>query len=256
MGLLAEPARASEPFALPGGSGRGRTSTSSAPGFPAATPTERSRRRRRSDGLLPGNPGAEDDDVAPAPGSARQGERLARPRRLGEQPHRLPCQGIRRYSRRPPPAARGTHAELLLRPLTSAHPEQASSEVERPCRRTGDVIAPAARRPGAAAVTSISTSQPGSTSPATCMVERAGARLRGRAEKFAIGGHHAGKVHPGLARRRDQEDAHHHDVADAQPMLAEGASICRAPSGSGWRCRRSAAPTRQAAGVGDVGTCR
>ena len=72
-----------------------------------------------------------------------------------------------------------------------------------------------------AAVTSISTSQPGSTSPPTCMVDRAGLLgCAGVPKKVAIAAHHAGEVHPRLARRRDQEDAHHDDVAQGRGRAA------------------------------------
>src|SRR4051812_40294654 len=94
----------------------------------------------------PGNAAAEDHDLAPATGAGRQPERLRRRRRRVEQTHRLHAEIDRRI------AADGAE------PLEKAPPGQRHYLVSS----------------GTAAVTSISTSQPGSTRPATCIVERAG----------------------------------------------------------------------------------
>ena len=73
-----------------------------------------------------------------------------------------------------------------------------------------------------AAVASISTSQPGSTRPETSIVDRAGFNgCAGGAEFLAKCGHHAREIHPLCARRRDQEHAHHDDVAKPQPVLLQ-----------------------------------
>ncbi len=97
-----------------------------------------------------GDAGAEDRHLAAAAAATGQVERLGRGRRHVQQPHRL-------------------HAEI-----DGAGAADRSEPLEETPAGEAHWLAPRCATAGVAAVTSISTSQPGSTSPATAMVERAG----------------------------------------------------------------------------------